>query len=296
MLTTFIQEHRLDKGFEETAQQWFVPFAEMLHAHQKDAKRPFFVGVNGCQGSGKSTLSDFLKRYFEVNHGLSVVVMSLDDFYYSREDRNALARNVHPLLQTRGVPGTHDVSLVKSVLDALATGVSTTIPRFNKAVDDTAPISHWTQVPHRVDMVIFEGWCWGVPAQDESNLSEPINELERKQDPQSIWRQYVNRQVRQLYSHLYQKMNYWIMLKAPSFDCVYQWRLQQEQKLAAISSKQASQGIMSEAEIANFIQYYQRLTEHGLRELPALCNTVFELDNQRQIQQRIDNNINRESV
>ena len=62
------------------------------------------IGMNGAQGSGKSTLARFLQIYFQELHGLSVVILSLDDLYLTRADRIALAEEVHPLFKTRGVP------------------------------------------------------------------------------------------------------------------------------------------------------------------------------------------------
>ena len=38
-------------------------------------------------------------------------MLSLDDLYLPKAERLRLARDVHPLLATRGVPGTHDVAL-----------------------------------------------------------------------------------------------------------------------------------------------------------------------------------------
>jgi len=80
----------------------------------------------------------------------------------------------------------------------------------------------------------------------------------------------------------------WIMLQAPSFDCVYQWRLEQEQKLAdelnqseATASRQNQ--LMSAKQIVRFIQHYQRLTEHTLKQLPDRVNYLFQLDQDRHI-------------
>jgi D-glycerate 3-kinase len=72
------------------------------------------------------------------------------------------------------------------------------------------------------------------------------------------------------------------MLQAPSFDCVYRWRLEQEQKLAGGIGR--GNRIMNAAEVSRFIQFYQRLTELCLTELPARVHHLYPLDVERQVQ------------
>ena len=79
---------------------------------------PLVLGICGAQGSGKSTLAEALAERLERD-GLACAVLSLDDLYLTRAERERLARGVHPLLATRGPPGTHDTSLGIAVLDAL---------------------------------------------------------------------------------------------------------------------------------------------------------------------------------
>ena len=283
-LPDFLHRHQLPANYIETVQRWFIPLTEELSLKQKVLNRTLMVGVNGCQGSGKSTLVDFVAEYLSRQEGLSVVVLSLDDFYYSTEKRNQLADSIHPLLRTRGVPGTHDVNLIELVLSQLtkASG-EVKLPRFNKAIDNPAPESKWPVVNTPVDIVLFEGWSWGVNAQDDSDLSEPQNGLEREQDQKGRWRRYVNEQIGRYYEPLYAQMDHWVMLKAPSFDQVFQWRLEQEQKLSRKSSGRDSSGVMDEAQVANFVQFFERLTQHALRDLPARCDQVFSLDETRAI-------------
>ena len=75
------------------------------------------------------------------------------------------------------------------------------------------------------------------------------------------------------------------MLAAPSFDSVLHWRLEQEHKLAK-TSKGEKTGVMNDDEVARFIEHYQRLTEHALSTLPQQCDTVFYLDEHRNITQQ----------
>ena len=136
-LPDFLHRHQLPASYIETVQRWFIPLTEELRLKQKVLNRTLMVGVNGCQGSGKSTLVDFVAEYLSRQEGLSVAVLSLDDFYYSTEKRNQLAESIHPLLRTRGVPGTHDVNLIELVLSQLSKASGEVkLPRFNKAIDN----------------------------------------------------------------------------------------------------------------------------------------------------------------
>ncbi|WP_306020461.1 kinase [Paraglaciecola sp.] len=288
MIEQFINEHKLSSGFITTAKRYYTPLADRIALHQKEARKTYYVGINGCQGSGKSTLGDFLGTYLKQRYQLNVVILSLDDFYLNQSQRLTLAASVHPLFKTRGVPGTHNTALMHSVLTALScTEGSLALPKFNKANDNPFPEDQWSRVTGPVDIVILEGWCWGVTAQSPQELTAPVNELEVNEDPQATWRTYVNQQLASCYEPLYQQMHYWVMLKAPDFSNVFNWRLEQEQKLAASLASTSNTQIMNAQQIERFIQFYQRLTEHGLSTLPSHCNEVFELNSQRKIMKHI---------
>ena len=278
----FLTTHQLPSTYAETAQKWFTPLCETLLKHQEGATKPFIVGINGSQGSGKSTLTSFIESFLSSVHNKQVVSLSIDDFYYDKSQRNALAIKVHPLLATRGVPGTHDISLALNTFRSLEKGARTSLPRFNKATDNPFPIEQWPVIESSPDFIIFEGWCVGASAQASNELKRPVNHLEEVEDPLGIWRSFVNTELAGDYQTLFAKIDYRIMLKAPSFDCVYQWRLEQEHKLAQ-KALQESDGVMSDEEVANFVQHYQRITEHALCHLPEKCDTVFYLDETRTI-------------
>lgn len=294
MLLNFIQKHSLSKSFSCTANDFYIPLAQKLAKdyqqqmkHQHDIT--FFVGINGCQGSGKSTLAEFIAEYLTKQLNLSVVVLSLDDFYFSKTQRQQLAKQYHPLFNTRGVPGTHDVKLLQSVLTQLknskrsSDGIS--LPQFDKAQDNPFPMKNWLTVTHGVDIVLFEGWCWGIPSEESDDLILPINELESQYDQQGTWRKQINHSLLHDYQPLYSFMNTWLMLKAPSFDVVFQWRLEQEQKLAKanVNNIGSANGVMTTSEVNDFIQFFQRLTIHGLNVLPTKVDILLELGTNREI-------------
>ena len=282
----FLDRHQLQRPYLTHAQKWYSPLADSLAAHQSGANRPILVAVNGSQGSGKTTVCDYLRGALEADYGLAVLSLSLDDFYLTREQRLDLSHSVHPLLATRGVPGTHDMALLNRSLDVLldpSRAGSVAIPRFDKSTDDRYPEQEWEQVNHRIDLVLLEGWCMGARPQSTGQLTEPANALEREEDPDGHWRTYVNAALARDFERLYQRVDQWIMLRAPSFSCVYRWRLEQEQKLAVSAVAGGPDRRMDAAQVARFIQYYERLTNHCLEQLPGQVQHLFSLDEQRHV-------------
>ncbi len=264
--------------------QYFKPLAEHID-EQARFKAPFVLGINGCQGSGKSTAATVLQSLLASEYGHKVVVLSIDDFYLTKSQRLALAKDVNPLLSTRGVPGTHDVALALDILYKLShlnNKESLAIPRFNKALDDRFSENDWDEVSGPVSVIIFEGWCIGTPSYPDHELSEPINELEEKEDEKGLWRQYFCKALSNEYQALFNCLNYLLMLKAPSFDVVYEWRLLQEKKLTE-SLKDGTTELMDEQKILRFIQHYQRLTEHCLNTIPAFADAVIDLDEEHKM-------------
>ena len=161
----FLTTHQLPSSYAETAQKWFTPLCEQLLKHQEGAAKPFIVGINGSQGSGKSTLTSFIEYYLSSVHGKQVVSLSIDDFYFDQSQRNALAIKVHPLLATRGVPGTHNIPLALDTLRNLDSGSRTLLPRFDKATDNPFPTEQWPVIASSPDFIILEGWCVGATPQ-----------------------------------------------------------------------------------------------------------------------------------
>lgn len=245
-------------------------------------RRLLVVGVCGAQGCGKSTLAKALARRFDQT-GIRTAVLSLDDLYRTRAERAALAAQVHPLLRTRGVPGTHDVTLGLNLITALDDGRATALPRFDKARDDRAGADHWGTAEADTELLILEGWCVGARPQSEAALTEPINPLERDDDRQGIWRRFANTALAGDYQRLFARIDVLILLAAPGFDVVRAWRTEQEQELRARAGPDAP-GLMSDDEIAHFIQYYERLTNHILTEMPARADLMITLAKDRSAQ------------
>ena len=75
-------------------------------AKKSNNKKPYFVGLAGGQGTGKTTTSSIIKIILEKYFKLKVFKISIDDFYKTRKERLSLSKKIHPMLVTRGVPGT----------------------------------------------------------------------------------------------------------------------------------------------------------------------------------------------
>ena len=242
---------------------------------------PFVLGVSGVQGSGKSTLATALVAR-AVARGIGAVALSLDDAYLSREARAVLAAEVHPLLATRGVPGTHDVALLHAMLDALA-GASpaapVALPRFDKGRDTRFAPQYWPRVTAPPRLIVLEGWCLGVPPQAPDELIAPVNALERDADADGRWRRHVDAQLAGPYAALWVRIDRLVLLRAPSFEVVAGWRGQQEAALREQGAPQA----MDAAALRHFIAHYERLSRHALARLPALADVVIELDAARAV-------------
>ncbi|MEE4277615.1 MAG: hypothetical protein V2I82_04015 [Halieaceae bacterium] len=278
----FLEEQRLTPAYLRGATRYFEPLAAELAGRRRRREGTLTVAVNGSQGSGKSTLCAYLREVLAHEHGLSCIDLSLDDFYLTRAEREALAAEVHPLLRTRGVPGTHDTGLLRETLKRLAGNGRVAVPRFSKADDDRLPAEQWSRVDAPVDVVLLEGWCLGARSVAAAELSEPINELERDEDAQGRWRNYCNDRLRTHYEPLYDSFDCWVMLAAPAFEQVLRWRTEQEEKLR-IARGGAGSGLMDEAALRRFVAHFERHTRHCLAQLPSRCDVVLSLDERRSI-------------
>lgn len=272
-----VLEHALPEHYLDIVEHYWRPLARRIAAARATLARPIIVGVNGAQGSGKSTLCDFLARSLLPEAGLRAATLSLDDLYLTRAARNRLARDVHPLFATRGVPGTHDVALGLAILDRVASGQPGEIrlPRFDKRNDDRAPIESWPALAPPIDVFLFEGWCVGARPQDDAGLAEPINALEREEDGAGIWRGHVNAALAGTYQALFARIELLVMLQPPSFEAVAANRALQERKLAASG---ATGRTMDAAALHRFMLHYERLTRHMFAEMPARADVLVRLD------------------
>ena len=231
------------------------------------------IGITGSQGSGKTTFAQSLVTSLSSRKPLTVS-LSLDDFYLSKTARGELAESVHPLLATRGVPGTHETDLLEKVLNQVASGGmprKISVPTFDKAQDDRGP-----NKSAYVGKLVLEGWCLGAVAQSDQDLHEPVNELEKEEDRSGEWRSWVNSQLQSRYHRLWQKVDFWIRLIPPSFTSVFEWRKKQEEQLDIRKR-------MSDTDLKRFIQHYERLTRWQWESEKLLPGLEIHLDENHRV-------------
>ncbi|MBS3927728.1 MAG: kinase [Sphingomonadales bacterium] len=242
------------------------------------ARKPLVLGICGAQGSGKTTLVAALATALEAE-GIAVATLSLDDLYLRRAERQVLARAVHPLFATRGVPGTHDIALGLETRAALERGEAVPLPRFDKGNDERAPIESWPSAPEGTRVLLLEGWCLGARPQEPESLAQPVNALEADEDPKGLWRAHANAALAGPYQALFARIDSLVLLAAPDWEVVAKWREQQEAELRATGATRA----MDPAAVERFIQHYERLTRWILEEMPVRADLVVRLDENREV-------------
>ena len=132
------------KNKEKMIKSFLIPISFWI-SNRTNKSKPYLIGLAGGQGTGKTTISSILKiiltKYFKLN----VFKISIDDLYKTRKDRLKLSRKIHPLLMTRGVPGTHDIVYMSSFIKKVKSNnfYSYKLPKFNKAIDDRLKKNYW---------------------------------------------------------------------------------------------------------------------------------------------------------
>ncbi len=281
-LIELIAAEGLPQSYIGIVQDWISPLSDWLIQQQAALPtKPLLVGINGAQGTGKTTLSKFLSFLLGATH--KTLALSLDDFYLGRAARQKLARRSHPLLATRGVPGTHNLVALNDCLDRVLAGQSVSVPRFDKAEDEPLSQSQWQPSGADVQIVLLEGWCMGVETQALDALLEPLNSLEENEDADRRWRTFINWQLAGDYRRLFGRLDRLIMLQAPSMDSVYEWRQLQEQKLRQRGGTQ----VMDSDQVVRFVQHFERLTRHSLDTVPARCDYLLQLNSGHGIERAI---------
>ncbi|MEO8115257.1 MAG: hypothetical protein ABI655_12800 [Phenylobacterium sp.] len=150
----FLAAEGLPPSFQATLEKVCVPLADRAWRLRQVRRRTIIMGLCGAQGSGKSTIAAATVRLLQ-ERGTSAVAVSLDDFYLTREARERLAREVHPLMATRGPPGTHDVALAGATIDQLRAKGRIALPAFDKATDTRKPRAQWRTLASPVDAIIW---------------------------------------------------------------------------------------------------------------------------------------------
>ena len=261
----------------------YIPISFWIENKYKKKGKTLFLGFSGGQGSGKTTVAKILKIILKKFFKREIYVSSIDDFYKTLKDRNEMSHTIHPLFKTRGVPGTHDISLVKKFFDFIKKKnfKKFKLPKFDKSMDDRLKKKYWSNIKKRPEIVILEGWCVGAKPQSNSIINKSINVLEKYEDKHLIWRKYANEKLKKEYKKLFAMIDHFIFMKIPNFNVVYEWRLLQESKLRKKSH--SSKKIMSYNEIKRFIMFYERITLQMIKDLSKSASVVILLKTNHKI-------------
>ena len=261
----------------------YIPLSFWIENKYKKKGKTLFLGFSGGQGAGKTTIAGILKiiltKYFKRN----TQIISIDDFYKTLEERNKMSIMVHPLFKTRGVPGTHDISLIKRFFNFIKKKKFKKFktPKFSKNLDDRLKKKYWFNINKRPEIVIFEGWCVGAKPQPNLLMKRPVNILEKYYDKYKIWREYVNGKLKNDYKKIFKRIDHFIFIKIPNFKMVFKWRLLQEEKMKKKSH--SNKNIMTYYEIKRFIMFYERITLQMLKDLSKSASVVMLLKKNHEI-------------
>ena len=280
------QETKADKfkNKEKMIKSFLIPLCFWI-SEKADKKKPYFVGLAGGQGTGKTTISSLIRIILIKYFKLKVFRISIDDFYKTRKERISLSKRIHPMLLIRGVPGTHDINMMLSFFKKVKSKKfkRLKLPTFSKAIDDRSNKKSWYELNEKPDVIIFEGWCVGAKSETNNTLKKTINLMEKVKDQKKIWRKYVNYQLKSKYKNLYSQLNCLIYLKAKNFNLLQKWRLKQERKLWIKSKMKSNSKIMSKGDVINFMQTYQRITQNMFRYTPKYASIILNLNTNHQI-------------
>ena len=233
------------------------------------------IMIAGSQGSGKSSLSKLIKLYLEKFCYKSVVIISMDDFYLSKNQRTQLSKNIHPLFLTRGVPGTHDLELMnKKIGQIFNKEFPIYLPIFDKVLDTR---KRTYKKVLKADVVIFEGWCAGAQPIDVNYLHKNFNNLEKHKDKNFIWRNSYNKYLNE-YQKLFSQFNFFIYFQFNQWDHVLNWKYKQELELR---DKKKDLGLKKY--LREFIQYYEKVSKWMHLKVPKYCNILIKLDAHQKI-------------
>lgn len=237
-----------------------VPVVERLEKQHRKGSTTI-VGIQGGQGTGKTTIVKFLENHLK-RKGFKVKSFSIDDFYKTWKERKKLQEKYsgNAFYQIpRGLPGTHRVKELFSVLKKAKSGKPFEIPTFDKSLyQGKGDVLRKTlKVKERQDFIFLEGWCVGLPEISSQKLMKICkrNKIDlKKLDPKLKDHKVVLKLVKD-YQKIWELFDYMMMLKADSVEVHKKWRLLQEKRL----KKEKGEG-MSRKEITSFVEPYLPFT------------------------------------
>lgn len=191
------------------------------------AQRRPVLALNGPVGAGKTSLGRTLERLAALG-GLKLVVASIDDLYLPADQRRqVLAGN--PFGVSRVPPGSHDLPLLLTALEAWRGGAPLRLPRFDKTLaGGEGERAGWQEQP--TDALVIEGWLMGCRSLGPLALDaclksgaglEALTSAERDWLP--LWDHHLA-----TYGELWSACDGLWLLRPARWDLPRRWRFQAE--------------------------------------------------------------------
>ncbi len=224
------------------------------------------VGLSGLPGCGKSSLAAWIQQVSK-ELGLSVAVVSLDDFYWPAAAMDqAMAGN--PWSVPRGLPGSHDLELMWSCLQSWRAGGAWHAPRFDKSLrggrgDRAGSISTVA------DVVLLEGWFLGVSSDSAGDFDADLNSAEADYRP-------VVLSALEAYQPIWSELSDLWHLRAPVVAATRRWKSQQEETMY-----QARGVKLPERDLVQFIRMIETALPQEALQTISQANVVVELTEDR---------------
>lgn len=214
--------------------------------------RPLIVGVQGIQGSGKSTLCKRLEMELD-----NCVCASLDDFYLPHD---ALEHTHHDFrLRGRGNPGTHDVALLEECIECVREKKPLTLPVYDKSANGgRGDRSQEKRMKRDTAIFIIEGWCLGFCPHNNGDIID--DHLKR-------------------YQHIFESLHAMVVLRA-DLKNLRRWRRQAEETMTLDDTHSF---------IDRFMPAYETYLDEFISN-PKHTSLTFILDDQRNPVQTIRHN------
>jgi len=147
---------------------FYLPLAQLLNHWEYDGACNL-VGLAGAPGAGKTSIVKILTPLTTILSGRETINVSLDDFYLSPAERQALGH------RWRAAPGTHDLVLLAEFISQVKRGdEKIAVPQYDTAAERrNAPLV----IREAPRLVIFEGWFVGAPVPGYESLSRALDHL-----------------------------------------------------------------------------------------------------------------------
>ena len=207
---------------------WSLGLPLLTEAKRRQGQR-WLIGFSALPGCGKTSLGRWLEAAAD-QLGLSLQVVSIDDFYFAADE---LERSMHgnPWGVPRALPGSHELPLLHSTLQAWKAGDAVDMPVFDKALrQGRGDRSGWRSCA--ADVLVLEGWFVGIrPMSGEIDDSELCTLLQPPlADDERAARQAVQRILRD-YLPVWDRLDGLWQLRPVQWNSPAIWKRQQEQQM-----------------------------------------------------------------